>query len=73
MTTFAGMFQAKVVSSEGKSVVVDFLCSKICKWLFNTVSQLDILQILNVVSCNTELRAKQLVFNYSGVLKVLAS
>ena len=55
-----GKFQAKVESSEGKSVVADFYVAKYasgCLLSFNTASQLNILQILNSVSYNRELRA----------------
>ena len=41
---------------------------------FNTASQLNIVQLHNALSCNRELRAESLVFNYleefKGVVKL---
>ena len=66
-------FQAKVLSSEGKTVVADFYVAKYasgCSLSFNIASQLIILQILNAVSRNREqTEAGRLVSNFSEVFK----
>ena len=62
----------KVESSAGKSVVADYYVTKYasgCLLSFKTTNQLNMLQILNAVSCNKELKSERLVSDFSEVFK----
>ena len=66
-----GKFQAKVESSEGKSVFADFYVAKYashCLLSFNAASQLNKLQLLNAVSA-AESSGQKGWYDFSGVFK----